>query len=164
MSLYHPNEPENEYTEGEQQHSLIGRRMEAFANRSRQPGDATTWEIVLAALMCTLLIVCYSVADRPLFALGTLIILLAWITYTFVVGKVNVFSVLWGSSTTDAHLNPNHMAILRSTALIAIVSLVSVIVDAATGWGFGYYGIALLLVIIFYVGVVYRTWIAPVTK
>lgn len=164
MSKLHPNEPENEYTEGEQNQSLIARRMEAFASRSREPGDATTWEIVLAALMCTLLVVCYSVADRPMFALGTLIILLVWIGYTFVVGRVNVFSVLWGSSTTEAHLHPDHLAIFRSTAIIATLSLLAVVIDAFTGWGFGYYGLALIIVIILYIAVVYRTWLAPAAK
>lgn len=161
MSKLHPNEPENEYTEGEQRQSLIGRRMDAFANRSRQPGDATTWEIVLGALMCTLLIICYSVAENPLAALLSVIVLLIWAAYSAIVGKVNVFSVLWGSSTTEAHVNPNHLAVLWSTGVLAAISALSLIVDAFTGWGFGYYGVALLLVFLVYVAVVYRTWIAP---
>lgn len=164
MSKLHPNEPENEYTEGEQTQSLIGRRMEAFASRTRDPGDATTWEIVLAALMNTLLVICFSVAERPLFALGSLVVLLGWIGYSFVVGRVNVFSVLWGSSTTDANVNPDHLAIFRSTAIIAILTLVALVIDALTGWGFGYYGLALVIVVILYIAVVYRTWLSPDPK
>lgn len=164
MSKLHPNEPEPEYTEGERTHNLIGRRMEAFASRSREPGDATTWEVVLSALMCTLLIVSFSVADRPLFALLALVLFGIWAGYTGAVGKVNVFSVLWGSSTTDENVNPNHIAILRSTAIIALVSIAAIVVDAFTGWGFGYYGFVLLLVVIVYLIVVIRTWIIPIAN
>lgn len=163
MSLLHPREPENEYTEREQHRSLIGRRMEAFASRSREPGDATTWEIVLASLMGTLLIICYSVADRPMLALVAFGLLLIWMVYCGIVGRVNVFSVLWGSSTTESHVHPDHLAIFRSSAVVALFTILSLVVDAVTGWGFGYYGIALVLIVIIYIIVVYRTWIAPIS-
>ena len=54
-----------EYTEGEQNESLISRRARAFADRSRDPGDATTWAVVLGSLMFTLLMFCLAVSGHP---------------------------------------------------------------------------------------------------
>jgi hypothetical protein len=69
--------------------------------------------------------------------------------------------VLWGAATTDADTPPNHLVVFRATAVVAGISLFALIIDAATGWSFGWYGVALLAAILGFGGVAYRNWIAP---
>jgi len=153
-----------EYTEGEQQRSLISRRIEAFESRSRQPGDAATWVVVLGALMCTLLMVCYSVAGLPLMALAVFGITIIWFGIMGRLGRVNVFSILWGAATTDAKTPPNEFVVFQSTAAISLISLVAMVVDAFRGWDFTWYGYALLLTTIVFLVVYVRSWILPVSR
>lgn len=158
MSTRNPNEPRREYTEGEQQRSFIGRRMDAFADRSREPGDAATWAVVLGALMWTLLVISYSVARQPLMAVVMFVLTLVWVIVMSRFGNVNVFSILWGAATTDASTPPNGPVIFQASALLAVLSIIAVAVDAVTGWDFGWYGIVLLITAGAYVAVYARTW------
>lgn len=155
------NEPRREYTEREQHQSFIGRRMQAFADRSRDPGDAATWTVVLGALICTLLMICYSVAGQSRVALGAFILSGVWILVVSRFGKVNVASILWGSATTDSDTPPVHLVIFQSTAVLALISLIAVIVDAFNGWGFGWYGFALLATVAVYLVIYIRAWVQP---
>lgn len=150
-----------EYTESEQGESLIGRRARAFADRSRDPGDATTWAVVLGAVISTLLMFCFAAGDHPRLALASVAITVVWMFVVSRYGRVNVAAVLWGAATTDASTPPEHLVVFRATAAVAAVSLLAVIVDAATGWSFRWYSLALLAAIIAFVGVSYRTWISP---
>lgn len=159
-----PNEEPREYTEQEQQQSFIGRRMDAFAGRSREPGDAATWATVLGALMCTLLMICYSVADQPLVALGVAGLTAIWIFVMARFGGVNVFSILWGSAATDAKYPANEFYVFQSTVVVALFSLVALVVSAFTGWGFGWYGYALLAVTAIFVVIYLQSWIQPVRR
>ncbi len=151
-----------EYTESEQSESLIARRARAFADRSRDPGDATTWAVVLGAVICTLLMFCLAVGGYPRLALASVGVTVAWIFVVSRYGHVHIASVLWGAATTDTDTPPEHVVVFRSTAAVAALSLLAVIVDAIIGWSFGWYGLGLLATIIAFVGVSYRTWIAPV--
>lgn len=155
------NEPRREYTEGERQESFIGRRMDAFADRSREPGDGATWAVVLGALMCTLLMICYSVAGQPMVALGMLTLFAVWVMIMSRLGRVNVLSILWGSATTDADVPPNDVVVFQSTVLLALISLGAILLDAFTGWDFGWYGFILLAIVAIYLVIYLRTWILP---
>ncbi len=150
-----------EYTEGERSDSLITRRARAFADRSRDPGDATTWAVVLGAVMCTLLMICLAVGGRPRLALASVAVTLVWIFVVSRYGRVNIAGVLWGAATTDAETPPDHLVVFRATAALAFVSLIAVAVDAVTGWSFGWYSVAMLAAILTFLGISYRTWIAP---
>lgn len=150
-----------EYTEGEQSESLISRRARAFADRSRDPGDATTWAVVLGAVICTLLMFCFAAGGHPRLALASVAVTLVWIFVVTRYGRVNIASVLWGAATTDAATPPEHLVVFRTTAVLAAVSLLAIIIDAITGWSFGWYSVALLAAIIAFVGISYRTWIVP---
>lgn len=161
MSNQRP-EPRRQITDAEQNESLIGRRMRAFADRSRDPGDGPTWAAVLGSLMWTLLIICFSVSDRSLFAFVTLILMLIWVGIMAQFGKVNVTSVLWGSATSDYDRVPVEVVVFQSTLAVALISLIAIAVDAVSGWGFGWYGIALLATIALYLVVYLRSWAQPV--
>lgn len=153
-----------EYTEAEQQKSLISRRIEAFESRSREPGDAATWAIVLGSLMSTLLIVCYSVSDVPIMALVAFGMLAIWIVLMARFAGVNVFSILWGSATTDTKNPPNELYIFQSTIVIAGLSFLAMIVDAFTGWDFTWYGVALFIVTTAFVVLYVRSWLMPASR
>lgn len=155
-------EKDREYTPLEQNEGFIGRRIRAFGERTRDPGDGTTWAVVLGSLMWTLLVVCYSVARQPLLALGCLLLAIAWVIFLSRFGKVNVVSVLWGSSTTDFNRVPVEVVVYQSTLVVALISLVSVLVDALRGWEFGWYSIPLLATVFVFVIVYIRAWLQPV--
>ena len=152
-----------EIINGERDENFIERRMRAFAERSRDPGDATTWAIVLGALMCTGLIFCYAVAAQPLMAFGAFLLTIAWVGVVSRFGRVNVFAVLWGASTADSRQEPNHTVIFRANALLVAISVIAVAIDAATGFDFMWYGVALLIAVIACVILAYRVWIAPIS-
>ena len=153
-----------EYTEAEQQKSLISRRIEAFESRSREPGDAATWVTVLGALICTLLMVCYSVADYPLMALASFGLTVVWFAVMGRMAGVNVFSILWGSATSDAKNPPNEFWVFQSTAVLAIFAMLALIVDAFMGWNFTWYGVALFVLVVAFVILYLRSWILPASR
>lgn len=151
-----------EIINGERDENFIERRMRAFADRSRDPGDATTWAIVLGALMCTGLIFCYAVAEQPLLAFAAFVLTLVWSTVVSRFGRVNVLSVLWGSSAADSRHEPDHQVIFRANAALVAIALAALLVDAVSGWHFMWYGNALLIVVVSYLILAYRVWIAPI--
>ena len=154
-----PSDPKREYTQAEQNESFIGRRVRAFGDRSREPGDGATWAVVLGSLMWTLLIICFSVAGQPRIAFFTLLFMLAWVVVMGRFGKVNVASILWGSATSDADKPPVEVVVFQSTMAVALISLIVTVIDAASGWNFGIYGIALLATIATFFVVYLRTWL-----
>ena len=153
-----PKDSRREYTETEQSHSFIARRIEAFADRSREPGDAVTWAVVLGALICTLLMICYAVADQPRIALVAGLVTIIWIIVVSRYGRVNVAAILWGGSTSDASTPPHAPIIFLATNILAIAAAVSVIVDAATGLHFGWYGAALAVAVVTHGIIAVRSW------
>lgn len=157
-----PKEPRRAYTEREQNEGFVGRRIRAFGERSRDPGDGTTWSTVLGALMLTLLVICFSVAELPLFALATFLVGMGWIVVMSRFGKVNVASVLWGAATSDANTPPVDAVVYQSTLVLALISLVAIVGDAVTGWGFGWYGVILLAAVALFLIIYINSWIRPV--
>lgn len=151
MSTQGQKPSNREIVRGESDESFIHRRARAFADRSREPGDATTWAVVLGALICTLLMVCLSVGDRPGLAIVAFFVTVAWIVYVSHFGHVNVFSVLWGAATTDHGRQPDHLAVFRATTILAIGAAIAVVLDAVTGWSFGWYGLVLAATILAYI-------------
>lgn len=161
MSASGKKPTQREYTEGEQSDSLISRRARAFADRSRDPGDATTWAVVLGAVICTLLMFCFAAGGHPRLAMASVAVTVMWIFVVSRYGRVNVAAVLWGAATTDTETPPEHLVVFRATAALAAVSLLAIIIDALTGWSFRWYSVGLLAAILAFLGVSYRTWIAP---
>lgn len=157
-----PNDSSREISDSEQRESFIGRRMRAFGERSRDPGDAATWAVVLGSFMWTLLIVCLSVAEHLLLAFIAFVLTFVWVIIMGRFGKVNVASILWGSATTDADNPPVEVVVFQSTLVVALISLIAVIVDALTGWDFGWYGLALVVTIAVYIVIYIQSWLQPV--
>lgn len=146
-------------TEDIKEEGFLGRRMRMFEERSRDPGDGTTWSAVLGALIFTLLIVCYSIADQPMMALVSLVLMFVWIGVMARFGQVNVASVLWGSSTTDFNRNPNPFVVYQSTFVVAIFGTIAMAVNAFQGWTFSWYGFALLATTAVFLVVYMRGWV-----
>lgn len=149
--------PRRDYTNAEQSQSLVGRRARAFADRSREPGDSATWAIVLGALMCALLLICFSVSRATDYIWIPLLISFAWFVVVGRMGKVNIFSILWGSATTDRTTPPNDFWILQPTAALAAISLVIALVDLVRGWDYRWYGLALVLAALWFLNLYLRT-------
>lgn len=161
MSKKQP-EPNRNYTDREERDGLLTRRYRAFADRSREPGDAATWAVVLGSFMWTVLIVCLSVAEHLLFAAISFVLTFVWVGVMTRFGKVNVPSILWGSATSDADKPANEPVVFHSTLVVALISLIAVIADAVSGWDFGWYGFALIVVIAVYLVIYLQTWLQPV--
>lgn len=156
MSKHH--EPDREYTEAEQQQSFLNRRYRAFADRSREPGDTITWAVVLGALICSLLIVCVAVADLRNLVLLALLSTALWVTVVSYFGRVNVTAILWGASASDSERAPNPVFVYFPTLALAIIGLISTVIDAGTGWDFGWFGLALGIASLCYCVMFARSW------
>ena len=146
MSSNRPGEPNHEYTDADQRQSFLQRRFEAFADRTRDPGDALTWSVVLGSLVGTLLVICFAVAGRTTLVLLPLAIFIVWIIVVSVWGRVNVAAILWGAAAQESRRGPNTAFILWPTVALAAFALVCVAIDAVTGWGFRWYGTGLTVV------------------
>lgn len=154
-------EPRPELSEEEKREGLLSRRIRAFEERSRDPGDGATWAVVLGAFMFTLLILCLSVADQTFFAFIVFVLTLVWVVIMGQFGKVNVASVLWGSSTTDADKPPVDAVVFQSTLAVALFSLIVTVVDVFNGWRFGWYGVVLAVTIAIYLVIYIQAWLQP---
>lgn len=154
-------EPRRELSDTDKHEGLLGRRLRAFGERSRDPGDGATWAVVLGSFMWTVLIVCLSVAEQLLFAFIAFVLMLVWVGIMGQFGKVNVASILWGSATTDSDKPPVEIVVFQSTLVVALISLLAVIVDAVRGWNFGWYGLVLIVTIVVYLVVYLQSWIQP---
>lgn len=155
-------EPRREISESEQSEGLIGRRLRAFGERSREPGDGATWAVVLGSFMWTLLIISLSVGQHALLAFAAFVLTFVWIFIMGQFGKVNVASILWGSATTDAKKPPVDVVVFQSTLAVALISLIAVVVDAVRGWDFGWYGVVLVVTVAVYLVVYMQSWLQPV--
>lgn len=155
-------EPRREISESEQSEGLIARRLRAFGDRSREPGDGATWAVVLGSFMWTLLIICLSVSQHALLAFGAFVLTFVWIFIMGQFGKVNVASILWGSATTDADKPPVDAVVFQSTLAVALISLIAVVADALSGWDFGWYGVVLIVTVVVYVVIYIQSWLQPV--
>lgn len=155
-------DPRREMTQAEQHEGYISRRMRAFGERSREPGDAATWAVVLGAFMWTLLIVCLSVSDQSFLAFISFILTLVWVVLMGRFGKVNVASILWGSATSDADNPPVENVVFHLTLAVALISLIAVVVDALGGWNFGWYGVALIIAVAVYLVIYLQSWFQSV--
>lgn len=160
MSKKQPEE-NREYTQGEQVGGLLSRRFRAFTTRSREPGDAATWAVVLGSFMWTMLIICLSVAEHLLTALIMFVLTFVWIGIMSRFGKVNVAAILWGSATTDADRDPVEPVVFQSTLVVALISLVAVVDDAIRGWDFGWFGVVLTITVIVYLAIYVQAWLQP---
>lgn len=149
--------PEREFTDAERQRNFIQRRYQAFGDRSRDPGDAVTWAVVLGAFICALLIVCVSVADMLDLVLLPLVVTAIWIFVVSYLGRVNIAAILWGASASDSPRVPNALFVMLPTLVVALIGLVAVIIDALTGWDFRWYGVVLAGVCLVYLGVYTRS-------
>lgn len=151
-------EPEREYTDAERQRTFLHRRYQAFADRSRDPGDVITWAVVLGALICALLIVCISVADMRDLVLLPLLVTAIWIFVVSYLGRVNIAAILWGASTSDSQRVPNAVFVLLPTLVVAVIALIAVVIDAGTGWDFRWFGLVLGIASLCYCVLFARSW------
>lgn len=151
-------EPDREYTDAERQWGFLQRRYQAFADRSREPGDVITWAVVLGALICSLLIVCVSVASMRDLLLVPVLITAVWVFVVSYFGRVNITAILWGASTSDSQRVPNAMFVMLPTLALAMIGLVSVVIDAGTGWDFRWFGLALGIASLCYCVLFARSW------
>lgn len=159
MSRTNSSEPKRDLTPAEQRESFLVRRLAAFAERSRDPGDAATWAVVLGALMCALLIICFAVSGRTdAVLLIPVVASLLWGVVVQFWGRVNIAAILWGSSTTDSQHSPHLQFIFLPTLILTTVSFVCVVVDAFTGWGFRWFGLALIATGIWFLMICLRAW------
>lgn len=161
MSMQGKKPSGREIVRGENDENFIQRRARAFTDRSREPGDATTWAVVLGALMCTLLMICFSVGGHARLALLAAALTAIWIFVVSRYGRVNVFSILWGAATTDSGISPNHQVIFRATTALAAIAAAAIVIDAVTGWGFTWYSVVLGATILIYLGVAFRAGYVP---
>lgn len=120
---------------------LRDERMREFQTRKRGPGDLVTWAVVLGGVMCVLAFFSAAYDGNTVVGGAVTIAIIAWTLVVWVLGGVNVLSVLWGRSA-DPDLPPDRARIVMlATLALALLSIFLPILDVASSLDFGWYGL-----------------------
>lgn len=143
---YDREQEEDEHTS----EGFVRRRIEAFENRSRQPGDAATWGVVLGAFIGIMMLVSFSIGRETRHILIPLAAVVLWWIVVSKYGRVNITSILWGSATTDQKHPPEEKWIHLPTILMTLFATGSLIRNAIMGYTYSWAGIVLLVACVVY--------------
>jgi hypothetical protein len=126
----------------ERREQIRDERAREWRTRRRDPGDLVTWAVVLGGFMAVLIFLCAAYDGHTALGTAVLILIIAWLLVVWVIGKVNVLSILWGRSVS-ADFSPDRApVVLGASAVLALVSVGFPLLDLATSLDFGWYGIA----------------------
>lgn len=120
---------------------LRDERAREWRRRQRDPGDFITWSVVLGGLMSVLLLFCTAYAGNARLGMAVAILLVAWVLVVWVIGGVNVVAVLWGRPVGSSFAPEREPLVIGASALLAIVSLAFPLLDLASSFDFGWYGV-----------------------
>lgn len=161
MSLKDGNPRDPRADERAEGQAFLARRVRAFADRSRQPGDAVTWAVVLGSMVGVLMLICFSVAGDTRYILYPLALFIAWYAVVSIKGRVNITSILWGSAATDSKIPADPFWVHQPTIILTIAGAIACIADAVTGWDYRWFGLALAIACVSYVMLYVRSVLQP---
>lgn len=125
---------------------LKDERYREWQERRRDPGDALTWVVVLGGLMAVLLFLSAAYDGRTWLGSAIGILIVAWLLVVWVLGGVNVPSVLWGRTVGDRVIEGRAPVVLAASGVLSAISISLPLVDSVSSLSFGVYGIACGLV------------------
>lgn len=130
----------------ERRRELQDERIREWQTRRRGPGDLVTWAVVLGGVMAVFIF--FSAAYDGSTAVGgaVAIAIIAWTLAVWVPGGVNVLAVLWGRAANPV-ISPEQVRIvLVASAALSALAIFLPILDLASSFDFGWYGIVAGLV------------------
>jgi hypothetical protein len=125
---------------------LKDERYREWQERRREPGDALTWVVVLGGLMAVLLFLSAAYDGSTGLGAAIAILILAWVMVVWVIGGVNVVSVLWGRTVGSRVIQGREPVVLGASGLLALVSISLPLADVVSSFAFGIYGLVCGLV------------------
>lgn len=125
----------------ERQRELRDERYHDWQTRKRDPGDLVTWAVVLGGLLAVLLLFCAAYDGNTLLGLATAILFLAWVLVTWILGGVNVLSVMWGRTVAEKVRPEQARIVFAASAVLAVVAIALPLIDSLSSLEFGIYGL-----------------------
>ena len=100
-------------------------------------GNISTWSVILGVLLGVLLFLGSAYAGSSLGGAGVVILILAYIVVLSVIGRVNVFQVLWGGTADESDPQTNQRVIVQATAVTALIAVGVLVYDlvSESDWG-----------------------------
>jgi len=116
-------------------------RARDFRTRRRDPGDLVTWAVVLGGFLSVMLFFSAAYDGSTRLGLAVVILLLAWALVIWGMAGVNIVAILWGRSLSDTFDVSKTLLVLLATAVLAIVAASFPLLNLASVFDFGWYGI-----------------------
>jgi hypothetical protein len=106
-------------------------------NRRERTANLTTWSVIIGVLLGVLLFMGAAYSRQPLAGLVVALSILVYLILLSVVGRINVFHVLWGQTIDEDNHVVNRRVILQATAAVAAGAIGVFLYDlfAAANWG-----------------------------
>lgn len=115
-------------------------RAREWRTRRRDPGDLVTWSVVLGGFLIVLLFMSAAYDGRTWLGAAIVLLLVGWLLVVWVIGGVNVVSVLWGRSVSDTFSPEREPLVLAASGIVALVAIAFPLADVASSLEFGWYG------------------------
>lgn len=125
----------------QRQRELKDERYREWQTRRRDPGDLVTWAVVLGGVLAVLLLFCAAYDGNSLLGIFIAIILLAWVIVTWVLGGVNVLSVMWGRTVAEKVSPEQERIVFAASAVLALIAIALPLIDLVSTLDFGVYGL-----------------------
>lgn len=117
-------------------------------------GNVSTWSVLLGVLLGVMLFLGSAYAESSVGGLLVAALILAYVIVLSVIGRINVFQVLWGYTTDENDPQTNQRVILQATVVMALVAVAVLIYDLVSQSDWGWFSWLGALIAIGYLGVV----------
>lgn len=121
--------------------TLQDERYRDWQQRRRGPGDLVTWAVVLGGVMSVFMFFSSAYDGSTLLGGAVTILIIAWILIVWLIGGVNVVSILWGRTISDDFDTGKTPLVLIATAVLAAVAIAIPLLDLTSTLEFGWYGV-----------------------
>jgi hypothetical protein len=109
-------------------------------NRHDRSANLATWSVIVGALLGVLLFLGAAYSRQPLAGLVVGIAIGVYMVVLSVVGRINVFHVLWGETVDENDHAINRRVILQATAAVAIGTIGVLLYDLLSSDDWGWFG------------------------
>jgi hypothetical protein len=109
-------------------------------NRHDRSANLATWSVIVGALLSVLLFLGAAYSRQPLAGLVVSIAIVVYMVVLSVVGRINVFHVLWGETVDESDRAINRRVILQATAAVAIGTIGVLLYDLLSSDDWGWFG------------------------
>lgn len=120
---------------------LQDERVREWQTRRRGPGDLVTWAVVLGGVMAVFIFFSAAYDGSTVIGGAIAIAIIAWTLVVWVPGGVNVLSVFWGRASNPVISPEQTRIVLLASAVLSALAIFMPVLDLASSFDFGWYGI-----------------------